>query len=277
MSSELTGKVAVITGASGGIGEAIAAALAREGVRLVLAGRSAERLDRVAGQAREFSPDVETFAADLADDDRIHSLAARAVGTFGGVDILIHSIGYFAGGLVATAPVADLDRLYRINVHSPFLLTQSLLPSLIARQGQVVFINSGAGFQPARAGWAAYAASKHALRALADGLREEVHPQGVRVITVFPGRTATPMQEEVHRYEGQPYHPERFLQPADVASVTLNALSLPRTAEVTEVRVRPGREIVKPESFFGFEPLSTQDLAVSNELINRLREEDGDE
>jgi len=63
----------------------------------------------------------------------------------------------------------------------------------------------------------------------------------VRVITVFPGRTATPMQEEVHRFEGKPYDPDRFLQPRDVASLVLNALALPRSAEVTEVRVRPGR------------------------------------
>lgn len=241
MSADLAGKVAVITGASGGIGEAIALALAREGARLVLAGRSAERLNLVAERARDFSPEVEIFAADLTEDDRIHALAALAAGTFGGVDVLIHSIGYFAGGLVATAPVEDLDRLYKVNVRSPYVLTQALLPSLISRQGQVVFVNSGSGFQPARAGWAGYAASKHALRALADGLRDEVHPQGVRVITVFPGRTATAMQEEVHRYEGRPYDPERFLQPSDVASVVLNALSLPRTAEVTEVRVRPGR------------------------------------
>jgi NAD(P)-dependent dehydrogenase (short-subunit alcohol dehydrogenase family) len=241
MSPQLTGKVALITGASGGIGEAIALALAREGARLLLAGRSAERLDLVAERARDLSPGVETFAADLTADDRIHALAARAVGTFGGVDVLVHSIGYFAGGLVASAPVEDLDRLYQVNVRSPYLLTQALLPSLVARQGQVVFVNSGSGFQPARAGWAGYAASKHALRALADGLRDEVHPQGVRVITVFPGRTATTMQEEVHRYERKPYDPTRFLQPLDVAAVVLNVLSLPRSAEVTEVRVRPGQ------------------------------------
>ncbi|HSR92984.1 MAG TPA: SDR family NAD(P)-dependent oxidoreductase, partial [Gemmatimonadales bacterium] len=221
MSAELAGKVAVITGASGGIGEAIALALAREGARLVLAGRNAERLDLVATRARDSSPSVEIFAADLTDDDQVHALTARVVEVFGVVDVLIHSIGYFAGGLVATAPVEDLDRLYRVNVRSPYVLTQALLPSLIARQGQVVFVNSGSGFQAARAGWAGYAASKHALRALADGLREEIHPQGVRVITVFPGRTATAMQEEVHRYEGRPYDPDRFLQPRDVASVTV--------------------------------------------------------
>ncbi|MEA2604261.1 MAG: hypothetical protein QOF89_5253 [Acidobacteriota bacterium] len=235
------GKVAVITGASGGIGESVAVALAREGSRLLLAGRSAERLDLVAERARDFSPGVQTFAADLTDDDQVHALAARAVGAFGGVDLLIHSIGFFAGGLMETAPVEDLDQLYRVNLRSPYVLTQALLPTLIARQGQVVFVNSGSGYQPARAGWAAYAASKHALRALADGLREEVHSKGVRVITAFPGRTATAMQEEVHRFEGKPYDPARFLQPRDVAAVILNALALPRTAEVTEVRVRPGQ------------------------------------
>ena len=70
-----------------------------------------------------------------------------------------------------------------------------------------------AGFHPAKSGWVAYSASKHALRAVADGLRDEVNKKGVRVMTVFPGRTATPMQEEVHRYEGRDYDPERFLQP----------------------------------------------------------------
>jgi NADP-dependent 3-hydroxy acid dehydrogenase YdfG len=72
-------------------------------------------------------------------------------------------------------------------------------------------------------------------------LRDEVNKKGVRVITIFPGRTATPMQEEVHRYEGKPYDPSRFLQPADVAAVALNALALPRTAEVTDLHIRPMR------------------------------------
>jgi short-subunit dehydrogenase len=232
------GKAAVITGASGGIGEAIAVELARGGARLLLSGRSAEKLDRVADQCRAFSADVETFAADLAEDDSVRALTERTL-VFGGVDLLIHSIGFFRGGSFADSAVADLDRQYRTNVHVPFLLTQGLLPSLVARRGQVVFVNSSAGFHPARAGWVGYSASKHALRALADGLRDEVNPRGVRVLTVFPGRTATPMQEEVHRYEGKSYDPQRFLQPADVAAAVVSALVLPRSAEVTDLHVRP--------------------------------------
>lgn len=236
----LRGSVAVITGASGGIGEAIAIALAREGARLLLAGRSADKLDAVAERARDLSPSVETFVGDLAEDVQVQALADRAMAAFGGVDILIHSIGLFLGGPFES-PVEVLDRQYRINTRVPYLLTQELLPSLIARQGQVVFVNSSAGLHPARSGWAAYSASKYALRALADGLRDEVNKKGVRVLTVFPGRTATPMQEEVHRFEGRPYDPERFLQPRDVAYAVLNALALPKTAEVTDLQIRPMR------------------------------------
>ncbi len=237
------GKVVVITGASGGIGEAVALQLAREGSRLMLSGRSAEKLELVAERARDLSPGVEVFAADLGEDDQVRALADRTLAAFGGVDILVHSAGLFVGGSLATNPVEDLDRQHRVNVHAPYLLTQVLLPSLLSCQGQVVFVNSGAGYSPARAGWVGYAASKHALRAVADGLRQEVNRQGVRVLTVFPGRTATAMQEEVHRFEERPYDPELFLQPDDVATMMLSALALPRTAEVTDVHVRPMRGV----------------------------------
>ncbi|HEY9421388.1 MAG TPA: SDR family oxidoreductase [Thermoanaerobaculia bacterium] len=240
MNKIFRGMVAVVTGASSGIGEAIAIQLAREGTRLLLVGRSAEKLDLVAERARDLSPAVEIFVADLAEDDQVQALADRAVAAFGGVDILVHSIGLFLGGPFESS-VDVLDRQYRINTRVPYLLTQKLLPSLIARQGQVVFINSSAGHHAARSGWVAYSASKHALRAIADGLRDEVNKKGVRVLSVFPGRTATPMQEEVHRYEGRDYDPERFLQPRDVAAAVLNALALPRTAEVTDLQIRPMR------------------------------------
>ncbi len=240
MNKIFRGMTAVITGASGGIGEAIGLELARQGTRLLLAGRSQEKLDLVAEHARDLSPRVEIFAGDLAEDDQVRALADRALQAFGGVDILIHSIGLFLGGPFES-PIDDLDRQYRINTRAPYLLTQKLLPSLIARQGQVVFVNSSAGFHPAKAGWVAYSATKHALRAVAEGLRDEVNRKGVRVMTVFPGRTATPMQEEVHRYEGRDYDPERFLQPDDVAATVVNALALPRTAEVTDLQIRPMR------------------------------------
>ena len=106
------------------------------------------------------------------------------------------------------------------------------------RCGQVVFVNSSAGLT-ARAGVGQYAATKHALRAVADSFREEVNADGLRVLSVFLGRTATPMQEAVHKMEGKAYYPERLMQAEDVAAVVVNALSLPRTAEVTDIYARP--------------------------------------
>lgn len=227
---------ALITGASGGIGSAIALALAEQGTRLLLVGRDADRLAEVAGRAR-----ATVFQADLTDDAQVRATADRALELFGGVDVLVHSIGLFRGGTIDTAPVEDLDAQFRVNVRVPYLLTQALLPSLTERQGQIVFINSSAGHHPGNAGFGAYAASKHALRALADSLRAEVNRRGVRVLTAFPGRTATAMQREVHDFEGKPYDPARFLQPEDVASAVVHALGLPRTAELTELRIRPMR------------------------------------
>jgi NADP-dependent 3-hydroxy acid dehydrogenase YdfG len=227
---DLRGQTALITGASGGIGTAVALALAEEGVRLVLVGRDAEKLNDLAARTG-----AEIIQTDLTDDAQLLDLAAKAKE----IDLLIHSIGLFRGGPIETAPVRDLDDQYRVNVRVPYLLTQALLPSLIRRQGQVVFVNSGAGAAPARGSWGAYAATKHALRALADALRAEMNPQGVRVLTVFPGRTATAMQEEVHRFEGRSYDPGRFLQPEDVAAPLIQALRLPRTAELTDLHIRP--------------------------------------
>jgi NADP-dependent 3-hydroxy acid dehydrogenase YdfG len=102
----------------------------------------------------------------------------------------------------------------------------------------VVLINSGAG-KAAKAGWSAYAAAKHGLKALADSLRDEVRSDGVRVTSVFPGRTATDMQAEVHAHEGKVYDPACFVRPEDVARVALLALRTPPPAVVDEISVRP--------------------------------------
>jgi short-subunit dehydrogenase len=112
---------------------------------------------------------------------------------------------------------------------------------LQASQGQIVFMNSQAGLH-ARAHTGQYAATKYALKALADSLREEVNALGVRVLSVFPGSTASPMQAAVHAMKGMEYHPERLMQPEDTAAVVLQALSVPRSTEVTDIILRPLRK-----------------------------------
>lgn len=235
----LRGQTAVITGASGAIGGAIARELACHGAELLLCGRDRERLETLAGEVEEEASRVEILAADLVEDEGLEAAGRKVADAFGGADLLIHSIGLFIGGKVEESPVEELDLLYRVNLRSPYQLTRLLLPSLKERQGQIVFVNSSAGSGEARPSYSGYAAAKSGLRALADALRGEINRHGVRVLTVFPGRTASAMQAKVHRFEGREYDPERWLQPEDVASATVHALAMPRSAEVTDLHVRP--------------------------------------
>ena len=126
-----------------------------------------------------------------------------------GLDVLIHCAGAYSRGDLQTASVEEFDRLYRTNVRVPYLLTQSLLPMLKRRKGQIVFINSSQGLH-ARQGVGQFAATQHALKAIADSLRDEANSDGVRVFSVYPGRTATPRMEAIYRLEGREYKPGNF-------------------------------------------------------------------
>jgi NAD(P)-dependent dehydrogenase (short-subunit alcohol dehydrogenase family) len=158
--------------------------------------------------------------------------------------VLVHSAGVIAPGPMERVSPADFEQQYRTNLRAPYFLTQALLPMLREARGQVVFINSSAGVV-AKPDVGPYAATKHALKAVADGLRAEVNQAGIRVLTIYAGRTATPMQAALHERQGQAYAPERLLQPEDVAATVMAALGLPRTAEVTDISIRP---MIGPES-----------------------------
>jgi short-subunit dehydrogenase len=231
-------QVAVVSGATSGIGRAIALALAERGVSLAVIGRDADRLEEVAAQARANSRDVLTYRADLNDDQDIARLRDDLRKSVSTIDILVHSVGAFHMAPIEKTPVTELDRLYRTNVRAPYVLTQALLPMIRVSRGQIVFVNSSVGLA-SRPWVAAYSASKHALRAIADSLRAEVNADGVRVLSVYPGRTATPQQKTIHEMEGKQYCPETLLQPEDVATTILDALAMARTAEVTDIRIRP--------------------------------------
>lgn len=230
--------VALVTGASSGIGRAVSRALAARGYALANLARDHERL---AALATELAPKtrVVSYGVDLAEDDALRGVAQRIAQDFGRLDTLVHSSGLFAEASFASGSIEEFDAIFRINVRAAFLLSQTLLPLLEASAGQVVFVNSSVAQMPARAGQAAYAGSKAALRALADSLRAEVNPRGIRVLSVYPGRTATTMQERLSLAQGKDYRAERLLQPEDVASTIVSALELPRTAEVTDIAIRP--------------------------------------
>ena len=228
----LANQIAVVTGATSGIGKAIARALGAQGATLCLLGRNVDRLETS-------GPQTTKLPVDLSEETQIHGVAQAVQDRFGAVDILVHSAGaYVARRVDATTP-ADMDLQHRVNFRAPCLLTRALLPLLLKRRGQIVFINSSVVRHPPHAGISQYAASKAALKAFADSLRNEVNPSGVRVLSVYVGRTATPMQAAIYEAEGKEYRPERLLQPEDVAAVIVNAVVLPRTAEITDIDIRP--------------------------------------
>jgi NAD(P)-dependent dehydrogenase (short-subunit alcohol dehydrogenase family) len=233
----LAGCGAVVTGASSGIGRAIALALSRHGVQLCVVGRNPSALAETVKAARKFSK-VISFQIDLTVEDNLRPLFRHLEG-IGRLDILIHSAGVIYQNRLERARIEDFDLQYATNVRAPYIVTQRLLPLLAAARGQIVFINSSAGLSVKRPEVGQYSATKQALKAIADSLREEVNPKGIRVLTVYLGRTATPMQEALYREEKRVYRPERLLQPEDVASVVVQALMLPPTAEVTDIAIRP--------------------------------------
>jgi NADP-dependent 3-hydroxy acid dehydrogenase YdfG len=236
-----TDQVAVVTGASSGLGKAIALGLAMQGATVCLVGRKLETLGAVAESAPTIAPRMLCQRADLTQDDDVRELTVYLQREFHYIDVLVHSAGVLSLSRLETASVEDFDWQYRTNARAPYVLTQALLPMLRARQGQVVFLNSSVGLN-ARANIGQYAATKHALKAIADSLRDEVNTDGVRVLSVFLGRTATSMQEALHKMEGRLYQPERLMQPEDVAAVVINALSVPRSVEVTDINIRPMRK-----------------------------------
>jgi NADP-dependent 3-hydroxy acid dehydrogenase YdfG len=220
--------LALITGASRGIGKAIAESLA--GTHdLLLGGRDEEALSSLAAGL----PSARPWRAELTDGKAL----AAAVAGIGRLDVLVHSAGISRLGALTEVTAADWRESYELNVVAVVELTRLLLPALRAAEGHVVLINSGSGLK-ANPRWGAYAASKFALRAYADVLRAEEEPNGLRVTSVHPGRTATDMQRAVRDFEGGDYVPERYMRPESVAGVVRAAVETPRDAHVHEIVIR---------------------------------------
>jgi NAD(P)-dependent dehydrogenase (short-subunit alcohol dehydrogenase family) len=220
----LAGRTALVTGASRGIGAAIATALDRAGARVALAARDADALAAVAA-GLEHDPVVLT--AELADADAPARLAAEALAALGHVDVLVNNAAAAARQPTVELDAALIDRLYAVNVRAPLLLVSALLPSMLERGGaSIVNLSSVSGVvgTPRRA---AYAATKGALDAATRSLAMELGPQGIRVNSVAPGVVDTDLWARnkaipgvVEQIEAQTAL-RRWSQPADVADVVV--------------------------------------------------------
>ncbi|HEX5404030.1 MAG TPA: SDR family oxidoreductase [Pseudonocardiaceae bacterium] len=237
-----TRPLALVTGATRGIGAAVARELCTSH-ELLLGGRDTAALVALALEL----PGAQPWPVDLTDAEAL----AESVAGIDELDVLVHSAGTITIASLADSSVDVWRRTMELNVIAVAELTRLLLPALRAVQGRVVLVNSGQGLS-ARADWGAYAASKHALRGYAEALRAEEAEHGVRVTSVYPGRTGTDMQRGVREAEGGEYEPDNYLAADTVAAAVAWAVRAPDDAQVLDVSVRPAvaaqRTVVEEEA-----------------------------
>jgi NADP-dependent 3-hydroxy acid dehydrogenase YdfG len=224
---DLTGNVAVVTGASSGIGEAAARTLAREGCTVALAARREDRLEALADEIGvEKSLVVPT---DISDEDDAAALIERTRERLGGVDILVNNAGVARGDPVADADLSDLRRNVRVNLEGVMNVTHAALPAMLDAGGDIVTVSSMSARFPQEGG-SGYTASKFGVNGFCRSLRKELSDEQVRVTIVMPGPVVTELNDWEH-WDG------RALDPADVASAIEFVVSRPARVEISDITV----------------------------------------
>ncbi|MGH2818442.1 MAG: SDR family oxidoreductase [Actinomycetota bacterium] len=246
MERALSGRVAVVTGASSGIGEAIARALASDGARVALLARRADRLEAV-----EASLDLEglvarSFAADVRDRESLSAAAGAVREEFGRVDCLVNNAGMMLLSRVEERSFEEWRTMIETNLVGAVETTAAFIDQLTDGGGDVVNISSSAGGR-ARPASSMYSATKAALNAWADGLRQEVADRGVRVIVVKPGAVHSELIEHISDDELREKarltrERVRALDPADIARVVTFAITQPEHMSVSDILVRPTKQ-----------------------------------
>jgi NAD(P)-dependent dehydrogenase (short-subunit alcohol dehydrogenase family) len=236
MDQTLTGKVALVTGGSRGIGLATARALAARGTAVVISGTSAGTLERAGASLRQDGGRVLTVRSDVRDESQVNDMIARAVGEFGGLDILVNNAGVGHFTPLAETTTEDWRRVIDTNLTGVFFCCRAAIPHLRARGGGwIINVSSLAGKNTFVRG-GVYCASKWALNALSEVLMEEVRHDGIRVSYVMPGSVAT-------EFGGQAPGPadDWKLSADDIARVVVDLVEHPARSLPSRVEIRPSR------------------------------------
>jgi NADP-dependent 3-hydroxy acid dehydrogenase YdfG len=236
----LTGKVVVVTGASSGMGRAIAVGMAAEGARLSLVARTESRLDETAAQARALGAEVLAFVGDVADSALAKQVIDETVRRFGGIQILVNNAGantYHRN--LADTSITDWRRIVDTNLTGAFLFTRYALPHMrAARAGHIINISSGAGLTPSAPGGVAYSASKHGIHSLTGSINIEERRHGIKACVIAPGEVDTP------NLDVRPRPPAKadlaqMLRPEDVANAVIYVAGQPTRVSIDLLVVTP--------------------------------------
>lgn len=248
MTGILSGKTALVTGASSGIGQSTAIALAAAGARVALVARRADRLRDLAAQIEAGGGQALARAADITDEADATGAVQDAIGHFGGLDILVNAAGMTQVGRVENANLADWRYVFELNFWADLYTARAAIPALKAGGGDIVNVSSTAGRRAVGATFGPYAASKFALTAFNESLRAEVTLAGIRVCIIEPGATAT----EIHTHikdgkvrESTRQHLEKdgAMQADDVAAAIVFVVSLPPRVNVSQLMIRPSVDV----------------------------------
>ena len=244
MNKPLTGRVALVTGASAGIGEAVAVALAAAGATVAVSARRAERLHELVKKIEASGGKALALPGDVADETVAKSVVADTAKHFGRLDILINSAGIIQAGGIADADPALWRSVIDINLMATLYTCTAAIPLLRAQGGgDIVNISSIAG-RRAAAKFASYSASKFAVNSMSEALRQEVGGSGIRVCVVEPGATSTEVSEglvdpKAREFMRNHINKEGAMKPEDVADAIVFVVSLPARANVSELLIRP--------------------------------------
>ncbi|MFT3864254.1 MAG: SDR family NAD(P)-dependent oxidoreductase [Solirubrobacterales bacterium] len=242
----LAGKVVAITGASSGIGEATALALATAGAKVALAARRAERLEEIVARIEAAGGEALAIPTDVADETQANAFVRGAAEHFGRLDVLINNAGVMQLGPIEGAPTEEWRRMVDVNVFGVLYCTHAALPIMRAAGGGHIVNVSSVGGKVVGTYSGVYSLTKFGLGAFTEALRKESIAAGIRVTLVFPGSTATELRshtrDEVLAETVQAFAGVTPLDPADIAAAILAALAQPANVSVSEIVVRPSAQ-----------------------------------
>lgn len=227
----LTDKIAVVTGAGSGIGEAIATLLHEEGAKVVLAGRNKDKLQNVANQLAQDS--VKVVPTDVTKKEEVDELIKMAQQTFGGLDIVINSAGQMLSSKITDYQVDEWDSMIDVNIKGTLYTAKAALPTMLEQSsGHLINIASISGFEVTKSS-TIYSATKAAVHTITQGLEKELAKTGVKVTSISPGMVDTAITAT--------YNPtdRKKLEPQDIAEAVLYSLTQPKHVNVNEITVRP--------------------------------------